>query len=46
MWELRKLILYGKDECPGPQSDSLWWDQGQDSKFSNGKRGELSILVM
>ena len=41
-WELRKLKLYGKDTCPGPQSDSSWWDRGQDGEFRNGKRGELS----
>ena len=45
MWELRKLKLYGKDACPGPQFDSSGWDQGHDGKFSNGrnsKRGEIS----
>ena len=45
MWELRKLKLYGKDVCSGPQSDSSGWDRGQDGEFSdgrNGKCGELS----
>ena len=23
LWEVRKLKLYGKNTCPGPQSDSL-----------------------
>ena len=44
VWELRKLNLYGKDACPGPQSDSSGWNRGHDGKFSNGrngKRGEL-----
>ena len=36
VWELRKQKLYGKDACPGPQSDSSGWDWGQD--VSNGKR--------
>ena len=45
MWELRKLKLYDKYACPGPQSDSSGWDRSQDGKFSygrNGKSGELS----
>ena len=45
MWELRKLKLYGKDACPGSQSDSSGWNQGQDGEFSKGgndKRGRLS----
>ena len=37
VWEIRKLKLYGKDTCPGPQSDFLEWDQGQDGR--NGRRG-------
>ena len=48
MWELRKLNLYGKDACPGPQSDSSGWDWGQDDEFSNGrngKRGKLSHSI-
>ena len=44
VWELRKLKLYGKDACPGPQSDSSGWDQGQDGEFSNGRNGKSGKL--
>ena len=36
VWDIRKLELYGKDACPGPQSDSTGWDRVQDGEFSNG----------
>ena len=39
VWEVRKLKLYGKDACPGSQSNSLGWDQGHDGDFNNGQRG-------
>ena len=37
VWELKQLKSYGKDTCPGPQSDSSRWDRDLDGRFRNGR---------